>query len=75
MFCGRCGTPIPEGGLFCPRCGAKAEVPAQPDPIPAPQVPPADTAAPVPEEPSFPAEFERIAKITDGVLRVMVIKK
>lgn len=56
MFCGRCGTPIPEGGLFCPRCGAKAEVPAQPDPIPAPQVPPADTAAPVPEEPSFPAE-------------------
>ena len=26
-------------------------------------------------EPSFPAEFERIAKITDGVLRVMVIKK
>ena len=26
-------------------------------------------------EPSFPAEFERIAKITEGVLRVMVIKK
>ena len=26
-------------------------------------------------ESSFPAEFERIAKITDGVLRVMVIKK
>ena len=26
-------------------------------------------------EPDFPAEFERIAKITDGVLRVMVIKK
>ena len=26
-------------------------------------------------EPSVPAEFERIAKITDGVLRVMVIKK
>ena len=26
-------------------------------------------------EPSFPAELERIAKITDGVLRVMVIKK
>ena len=26
-------------------------------------------------EPNFPAELERIAKITDGVLRVMVIKK
>ena len=26
-------------------------------------------------EPTFPAEFERIAKITDGVLRVMVIKQ
>lgn len=26
-------------------------------------------------EPAFPAELERIAKITDGVLRVMVIRK
>ena len=26
-------------------------------------------------EPEFPAELERIAKITDGVLRVMVIRK
>ena len=26
-------------------------------------------------EPAFPAELERIVKITDGVLRVMVIKK
>ena len=26
-------------------------------------------------EPDFPAELERIASITDGVLRVMVIKK
>ena len=26
-------------------------------------------------EPEFPAELERIVKITDGVLRVMVIKK
>lgn len=26
-------------------------------------------------EPTFPAEIERIAGITDGVLRVMVIKK
>ena len=26
-------------------------------------------------EPNFPAELERIVKITDGVLRVMVIKK
>ena len=26
-------------------------------------------------EPSFPAELERIAGITDGVLRVMTIKK
>lgn len=26
-------------------------------------------------EPAFPAELERVAKITDGILRVMVIKK
>lgn len=26
-------------------------------------------------EPNFPAELERVAGITDGVLRVMVIKK
>ena len=26
-------------------------------------------------EPEFPSELERIVKITDGVLRVMVIKK
>lgn len=26
-------------------------------------------------EPDFPAELERIAKITDGVLRAMVIRK
>ncbi len=26
-------------------------------------------------EPNFPSELERIVKITDGVLRVMVIKK
>lgn len=26
-------------------------------------------------EPNFPAELERVARITDGVLRVMVIKK
>ena len=26
-------------------------------------------------EPAFPAELERVAKITDGVLRVLVIKK
>ncbi len=25
--------------------------------------------------PEFPAEFERVAKITDGVLRAMVIRK
>ena len=25
-------------------------------------------------EPAFPAEFERVAKITDGVLRVMVTR-
>lgn len=56
MFCGRCGTPVPEGGLFCPRCGAKAEVPAQPDPIPVPQEQPASFASSVPEEPSIPAE-------------------
>ena len=26
-------------------------------------------------EPEFPAEFERIAKITDGIIRFIVVKK
>lgn len=70
MFCGRCGTPIPEGGLFCPRCGAKADVPAQPDPIPVPQEPSADAAAPVPEEPpvaAAPAEPETVPPAEEAV--------
>lgn len=70
MFCGRCGTPIPEGGLFCPRCGAKADVPAQPDPIPVPQEPSVDTATPVPEEPpvaAAPAEPEVVPPAEEAV--------
>ena len=25
MFCGNCGTPMPDDMLFCPQCGAKNE--------------------------------------------------
>ncbi|WP_026496586.1 YARHG domain-containing protein [Butyrivibrio sp. WCD3002] len=29
MFCGSCGTQIPEGSKFCPNCGTAVEVPVQ----------------------------------------------
>lgn len=34
MFCGHCGTEIPDGALFCPSCGKKVESWAQPNPTP-----------------------------------------
>ena len=26
-FCVNCGTPLPDGAGFCPKCGAKVEIP------------------------------------------------
>lgn len=34
MFCGHCGTQIPDGALFCPSCGKKIESWEQPNPTP-----------------------------------------
>ena len=62
MYCGHCGTAIPEGGLFCPQCGAKAEAPTQPDPVPVPvqespmSEAPSAVIPPVPETASVPGE-------------------
>ncbi len=25
MVCGKCNTPIPEGGVYCPKCGSRAD--------------------------------------------------
>ena len=30
MFCTRCGSPLPEGALFCPNCGNRLGGPAPP---------------------------------------------
>ena len=33
MFCGNCGTQIPEGSKFCPNCGTAVEAPVQAVPV------------------------------------------
>ena len=37
MFCSNCGSRLPDGGKFCPNCGASAENPAPSAPVPAQQ--------------------------------------
>lgn len=48
MYCPNCGKEVPDGGTFCPSCGAKLNtpvpVPAR-DPAPVPQTPPAPNPA------------------------------
>ncbi len=33
MFCGKCGSSIPDGAKFCPSCGNAVEMPAQATPV------------------------------------------
>ena len=28
MFCRKCGSPIPDDSLFCPKCGTRVDVPS-----------------------------------------------
>ncbi len=39
VFCTKCGTPILEDSLFCPKCGARQELAAPAQPQTAPQMP------------------------------------
>ncbi|MCR5221837.1 MAG: zinc ribbon domain-containing protein [Lachnospiraceae bacterium] len=39
VFCTKCGTPILEDSLFCPKCGARQELAAPAQPQAAPQMP------------------------------------
>lgn len=48
MYCRYCGTAIPEGGLFCPQCGAKTDAPAQPISVQETPVTEASAAATMP---------------------------
>lgn len=52
MFCGYCGTKIPEGALFCPSCGERVEAVVNPGPSPMPPTPtPPAPAPPIPPSP------------------------
>ena len=63
MFCGKCGSSIPDGAKFCPSCGSAVEMPAQATPVEEPAVPIEEPVAPV-EEPAIPAE-EPIAPVVE----------
>ena len=63
MYCGVCGSQIPDGSSFCPNCGSKVEVkvvqqPA-PQPIPAPNIP----MDPIPA-PNIPTDTISVPEIT-----------
>ncbi|WP_173443949.1 zinc-ribbon domain-containing protein [Selenomonas ruminantium] len=47
MFCGKCGTKMPEGARFCPECGAPAAEVSQ-NTVPMPPVQPAQPPVPPP---------------------------
>ena len=60
MFCGNCGTNVPEGCAFCPNCGAKlvtneasAPAPAPADPFAQAGYDPAAAYTPAPAETVF----------------------
>ena len=55
MFCGKCGSNIPDGAKFCPSCGNNVEIPVTPAPA-APVTPaPAAPVTPAPAAPVTPA--------------------
>lgn len=58
MFCGRCGSALPEGSAFCPACGAQVEASAESAPVvqETPIVPPTSAEIPVSNEIPIPAE-------------------
>ena len=80
MFCGNCGTNVPEGYAFCPNCGAKmitkaAEAPkAEPQPVYAQPYEaysqPAAQAYPAPQPEVTPAEAAPGANgvLTSGIV-------
>lgn len=50
MFCNHCGTQVPDGTAFCPKCGATLPVSNQPfNPIP--------PVPPIPQQPYIPQPF------------------
>lgn len=50
MFCKFCGTPIPDGAKFCPKCGKSLETATKTGPTPQPEPQPEPDVAPEIEE-------------------------
>ncbi len=55
MFCGKCGSSIPDGAKFCPSCGNAVEMPAQATPVEEAVIPAVESVVPA-EEPVAPVE-------------------
>ncbi len=54
MYCNQCGNKLPENGVFCAFCGAKAEGAAPSAPIAPATAAPVSQAAPVQESIPLP---------------------
>lgn len=54
MFCKFCGTPIPDGAKFCPKCGKSLETATKTEPTPQPEPQPEPDVDPEIEEEEAP---------------------
>ena len=74
MFCGHCGTKIPEGAKFCPSCGEKADavVNSEPSPMPPEPMPPAPAPAPV--SPIAPAPLPKVG-VAENFATLNIVEK
>ncbi|MGN1148458.1 MAG: zinc-ribbon domain-containing protein [Lachnospiraceae bacterium] len=69
MFCNQCGSPLADDAVFCPKCGAKRDIAA--NPVVNAEVTPAPGPVPSPAEPS--AKKKKLLPVILGIAAVVVV--